>query len=109
MIQLFEVIQNNEKDKIYIVLEFAGAGSLQQVINSHPNKRLPLSDVWYVFFSRLTYRFFFTQMIEGLEYIHNQGIIHRDIKPANLMVTPDRVLKLSDFGVAIELNAFSQV
>ncbi|KAL0488346.1 serine/threonine-protein kinase Stk [Acrasis kona] len=98
VIQLIEVIHNNEKERIYIVIEFAGAGSLQQVINSHPNKRLPLSDVWC----------FFTQLIEGLEYIHNQGVVQRDIKPANLMVTPDRVLKLSDFGVASELNQFSQ-
>ncbi len=59
VIQLIEVIQQEEKQKIYIVLEFAGAGSLQQVINSHPNKRLPLSDVWR----------FFRQFIEGLEYI----------------------------------------
>lgn len=59
VIQLIEVIQKEEKQKIYIVLEFAGAGSLQQVINSHPNKRLPLCDVWR----------FFRQFIEGLEYI----------------------------------------
>jgi serine/threonine-protein kinase 11 len=59
VIQLIEVIQKEEKQKIYIVVEFAGAGSLQQVITSHPNKRLPLSDVWR----------FFKQFIEGLEYI----------------------------------------
>jgi serine/threonine protein kinase len=74
VIQLIEVIRNEDKGKIYIVIEFAGAGSVHQVVNSSPNKRLPMSDVWH----------FFTQMIEGLEYIHNQGVIHRDIKPGML-------------------------
>jgi serine/threonine protein kinase len=32
--------------------------------------------------------------------VHYQGIIHRDIKPANLLWTKDKVVKISDFGVA---------
>lgn len=97
VLELVEVINDDEKDKMYIVLEFAGAGSLQQLIDSHPDKRLPLFQV----------RSFFVQLIDGLEYIHNQGIIHRDIKPGNLMITPDGILKISDFGVAEELDKFN--
>ena len=43
---------------------------------------------------------FFSQIINGLEYLHRKGVSHRDIKPENLLLDDNDVLKISDFGMA---------
>ncbi len=40
------------------------------------------------------------QLCRALEVAHEQGVIHRDIKPQNMVVEPDGVLKVMDFGIA---------
>ncbi|MER6418606.1 protein kinase [Streptomyces sp. NPDC001137] len=40
------------------------------------------------------------QVARGLSAAHRQGVIHRDIKPANIMLTTDRTVKITDFGIA---------
>ncbi len=49
----------------------------------------------------------FLQVLDGLEFAHNQNILHRDIKPANIMIGADGVVKLMDFGLAKTLEAGS--
>uniref|UniRef100_A0A8C8YCH0 Calcium/calmodulin dependent protein kinase kinase 2 n=1 Tax=Prolemur simus TaxID=1328070 RepID=A0A8C8YCH0_PROSS len=49
-------------------------------------------------------RFYFQDLIKGIEYLHYQKIIHRDIKPSNLLVGEDGHIKIADFGVSNEFK-----
>ncbi|XP_076441490.1 serine/threonine-protein kinase STK11-like isoform X2 [Babylonia areolata] len=96
VIQLIEVLYNEEKQKMYLVIEYC-VSELQEMLESVPEKRFP---VWQA-------HGYFCQLIEGLEYLHSKGIVHKDIKPGNLLITQDEVLKITDLGVAEALDMFA--
>nr|XP_002129630.1 serine/threonine-protein kinase stk11 [Ciona intestinalis] len=97
VINLVEVMYNKEKQKLYVVMEFCVA-NLQEMLDNDQMKRFP---DWQS-------HCYFVQLISGLEYLHSQHVVHKDIKPSNLLLTNDGTLKITDLGVAEELDMFSQ-
>ncbi|XP_043283988.1 serine/threonine-protein kinase STK11 [Venturia canescens] len=97
VVQLIDVLYNDEKEKMYLIMEFCVCG-LQDMLDSTPSKKLP---IWQA-------HSYFTQLVDGLEYLHSKGIVHKDIKPGNLLLTLDQTLKISDFGVAEALDMFAK-
>lgn len=96
LIRLVDVMYNEEKQKMYIVMEYC-VGGLQDMLESTPTKKFP---AWQA-------HGYFCQLIDGLEYLHSKGIVHKDIKPSNLLLTLDGTLKISDLGVAEALDVYA--
>jgi serine/threonine protein kinase len=42
--------------------------------------------------------------LRGLQFLHAAGIVHRDIKPENVLFASSMVLKIADFGLAVNLR-----
>lgn len=42
----------------------------------------------------------YAQILSGIEYIHNLGVVHRDLKPENLLLDHNNNIKLVDFGLS---------
>ncbi|XP_059144645.1 uncharacterized protein LOC131931810 [Physella acuta] len=81
------------EDAFYIFLEFLKSGTLAAFIS----KRERLCE-------NLT-RHFTIQILEGIEYLHQNNILHRDIKGNNVLMEDDRNLKITDFGLSEFIDA----
>jgi Serine/threonine protein kinase len=73
---------------VYLVMELAESGDLFDKIEPDVGVDEELAN------------FYFKQLINAVDYIHQKGVAHRDIKPENILVSKEGNLKLADFGLA---------
>ncbi|XP_036907957.1 calcium/calmodulin-dependent protein kinase kinase 2 isoform X2 [Sturnira hondurensis] len=91
VVKLVEVLDDPNEDHLYMVFELVNQGPVMEVPTPKP-------------LSEDQARFYFQDLIKGIEYLHYQKIIHRDIKPSNLLVGEDGHIKIADFGVSNEFK-----
>ncbi|KAI0224922.1 hypothetical protein L0F63_005813 [Massospora cicadina] len=90
IIKLFEVIDIDDDDVLYMVFEMCHGGPIQKVSLTEPFDPYPEE----------AGRKFMRGIILGVEYLHENGIVHRDLKPDNILLSGDGTLKIADFGVS---------
>ncbi|PSK55417.1 MAP kinase kinase kinase wis4 [Elsinoe australis] len=76
------------RDKVYIFMEYCSGGSLAGLLEHGRIEDETVVQVYAL------------QMLEGLAYLHEAGVVHRDIKPENILLDHNGVIKFVDFGAA---------
>ncbi|KAG6415166.1 hypothetical protein SASPL_122570 [Salvia splendens] len=74
-----------------LLTEFCPGGDLHVLRQRQPYKRFPDSAV----------RFYASEVVAALEYIHMVGIVYRDLKPENILVRSDGHIMLTDFDLSL--------
>ncbi|SFM63382.1 serine/threonine-protein kinase [Variovorax sp. OV329] len=77
-----------DSDCAYIVMAYVAGRNLRDYIQAP--RKLEVPQVLCLM----------AQLLDGLHYAHERGVVHRDIKPANLLIADDGSLKITDFGIA---------
>ena len=91
IVEIYDV--GEEDGGHYIVMEYIEGKTLKQLLKKRGS--LTLTEVIDIM----------TQLTDGISHAHESYIIHRDIKPQNIMIEDDGRIKITDFGIAMALNA----
>eukprot|EP00762_Andalucia_godoyi_P003004 ANDGO_04088.mRNA.1 putative serine/threonine-protein kinase DDB_G0279405 len=92
VVQLFEVIDDPHRDKLYLITEYVEKGCIATCKRNSVLENGPLPEDQV--------RKYMWGILEGLSYLHAHRVIHRDLKPENILVTATDEVKLADFGVS---------
>ena len=88
VVQVYDSGHDPDAHRHYIVMEYVNGPTVGQLMRERgrlsPEETVDIA----------------AQACEGLDYAHRHGVIHRDVKPGNLLINPDGVVKLADFGIA---------
>jgi serine/threonine-protein kinase 11 len=96
IIRLHCVLHDEESEVVYLVLDYADCGSLENLL------RAGVVD-------RALVKYVFVRVLGAVSYLHSQGIVHQDIKPSNILLSGNGGVFLSDFGVGHSFQSAAMV
>ncbi len=88
IVQVYDSGYDDACERHYIVMEYVEGRSVAELLRER--NQLPVDESVLIV----------SQACHGLAYAHRNGVIHRDVKPGNLLLNPEGVVKLADFGIA---------
>ena len=92
ILRLFHFFEDDRN--VYLVMELAEKGELYKLLKKKMSSgNVPFSEGQAVNYTR--------DIVNGLVYLHSQGIIHRDLKLSNILLTSEDTAKIADFGLAV--------
>lgn len=91
IVEVYDVGEDN--GIYYIVMEYIDGKTIKQLLKKRGN--LTLSEAIDIML----------QLTDGMAHAHDSYIIHRDLKPQNVMIKDDGSIKITDFGIAMAINA----
>jgi serine/threonine protein kinase len=86
VIKMWHAFQS--KEYLHFVVDFCSGGELFYLLQCKSR------------FSESQAKFYFAEMLLGLEYVHSQNVLYRDLKPENVFVDIDGHIRLADFGLS---------
>ena len=125
IIKLYEILHNYQKQKIYLILEYADYGDIVDYdeeseifsINKHVKERYAQDKLGYnqkndidnkIYYEEDDIRHFCKHILLGLDYLHKNGIIHHDIKPNNILLCKKKICKITDFNFSSILDNLNE-
>ena len=82
----------HDKENLYLILDYMPGGDLRYYLSNH------------IHFKESQIKFFISNIILSINYIHKNGIIHRDLKPENLLFDSEGYIHITDFGISKEIK-----
>ena len=96
IVQIYDYIEDDQG--AHIVMELVNGKTLKQLLDQ--NTRYGIAEVGFII----------RQILDGIGYAHEYGVVHRDIKPSNILINEDGRIKINDFGIAhIESSELTQI
>jgi len=88
IVTVHDVVDEGEEGVVFIAMEYVQGTNLKELLRY--GKPLELSQVLDAV----------RQVASAIDYAHSRRVVHRDVKPANVLLTPERQVKITDFGIA---------
>ncbi|MBI2609148.1 MAG: serine/threonine protein kinase [Deltaproteobacteria bacterium] len=90
VVSVYELVE--EKKNFFLVMEYIQGQDLDELNSS----KMCLSEKVHFYLV--------SEILKGLEYIHEKGFIHQDLSPSNILISYDGYVKITDFGLAVKKN-----